>query len=143
MNQCQKGIFMPKGLWVWPVDPRGQRSVLRQVAASPHLMAALAALVKSKEGMSNAELHNAISDSAEWTTLWVVRQLTSLGFVEYKVDFFGNPARYQLTDQGRVAFSTITGQPLQKPAAPAPSPIPPPVASPPVAPRPPPVVKPA
>ncbi|MDG6982993.1 MAG: hypothetical protein JRN28_00320 [Nitrososphaerota archaeon] len=134
---------MPKGLWVWPVDSRGQRSVLRQVAASPHLMAALTALVKSKEGgMSNAELHDAISDSAEWTTLWVVRQLTSLGFIVYKVDFFGNPARYQLTDQGRVAFSTITGQPLPKPAAPAPNPVPQPAASPPAAPRPPPAAKP-
>jgi hypothetical protein len=138
---------MPKGLWVWPADPRGQRSVLRKVAASPHLMAALSALAKSKEGMSNAELDDAINDSAEWTTLWVIRQLTSLGFVEYKVDFFGNPARYQLTGQGRVALSTITGQPLPKPAAPAPTPAPPPppaVAAPaPAVPRPPPAAKPA
>ncbi|MDG6981488.1 MAG: hypothetical protein JRN51_10315 [Nitrososphaerota archaeon] len=132
---------MPKGLWIWPADPKGQRSVLRQMAGSPHLMAALTALVKSNEGMSNAELHDAISDSAEWTTLWVVRQLTSLGFVEYKVDFFGNPARYQLTEQGRAAFSTITGQPPPKLASPATNPAPPPVAPPP-APRPSPAAKP-
>jgi hypothetical protein len=137
---------MPKGLWVWPADPRGQRYVLRKVAASPHLMAALTALAKSKEGMSDAELDDAINDSAEWTTLWVIRQLTSLGFVEYKVDFFGNPARYQLTDQGKAAFSAITGQPLQKPAAPvSPAAPPPPAAAAPApaVPRPPSAAKPA
>ena len=112
---------MNKGFWVWPSDPKGQRKVLKNVAASPHLMAALAAIAKSKEGTSNAELDDAISDSSEWTTLWVIRQLTSLGFIEYKVDFFGNPARYQLTEQGRVALSMMTGQPLpQKPPAPSP-----------------------
>jgi hypothetical protein len=109
---------MPKGVWVWPPDQRGQRAVLRRVAASPHLMAALTAIAKSKEGLSNSELHDAINDSAEWTTLWVVRQLTSLGFVEFKVDFFGNPARYQIADQGRAALSTITGQPIPKPVVP-------------------------
>ncbi|MDG7008609.1 MAG: hypothetical protein JRN06_10270 [Nitrososphaerota archaeon] len=111
---------MPKGIWVWPADSREQRAVLRKTAASPHLMAAMSALAKSKEGMSNAELDDAINDSAEWTTLWVVRQLTALGFVEFKVDFFGNPNRYQLTDQGWSALSSITGKPAVKPAPPAP-----------------------
>jgi len=109
---------VPKGIWVWPSDPRGQRSVLRKVRASPHLMAAMAALAKSKDGMSDSELDDAINDSSEWTTLWVVRQLTALGFVEYKVDFFGNPAKYQMTDQGRTALSVVTGQPLPKQSAP-------------------------
>ena len=120
---------MPKGIWVWPSDPRGQGSVLRKVAASPHLMAAMAALTKSKEGMSNTELDDAINESSVWTTLWVIRQLTSLGFLEYKVDFFGNPARYELTDQGRAAFSTMTSQPPTKPAGPTSS-APPPAAPP-------------
>jgi hypothetical protein len=113
---------MPKGIWIWPADPRGQRSVLRKVAASSHLMGAMSALAKSKEGMSNTELDDAINDSSEYATLWVVRQLTALGFIEYKVDFFGNPARYQLTGQGRVAYSTITGQPLPKPVPVPPAP---------------------
>ncbi len=117
---------MPKGLWVWPTDLRGQRKVLRKVSESPHLVAALTAIAKSKEGMSNAELDDAINDSAEWTTLWVIRQLTSLGFVEFKVDFFGNPARYQLTESGRSALTTITGQPPPpRPTAPATTPAPP------------------
>jgi hypothetical protein len=119
---------MPKGVWVWPADPKGQRRVLRTVAASPHLMAAIAALAKSKEGLSNAGLSDAINDTSEWTTLWAIRQLTSLGFIDFKVDFFGNAARYELNEKGRLALAMITGQPLPKPPAPVaastPSPAP-------------------
>ncbi len=111
---------MPKGLWIWPSDPKGQRRVLKRVAASEHLMAALGALAKSKEGMSNSELGELLEDGSEWPTLWVIRQLTSLGFIEMKVDFFGNPARYQLTEAGWLALSMVTGQPFPpKPPAPA------------------------
>ncbi len=110
---------MPKGVWVWPSDARGQRRQLRAVADAPHLMAAMSALYKSKDGMNNSEVVEALNDGSEWTTLWVVRQLTSLGFIEFKVDFFGNPARYQLTEQGKSAYATITGQPLPKPPVPA------------------------
>jgi hypothetical protein len=121
MNRLATASFVIKGLWVWPPDPRGQRKVLRKVAASPHLMAAIIALGKSKEGMSDAEIDDAINDSSEWTTIWVIRQLTSLGFVEFKVDFFGNPARYLLTELGRTALVAMTGQPLpQRPPAPSP-----------------------
>jgi len=131
---------MPKGLWIWPSDPKAQRIVLRKVAASPHLMAALTAIGRSKEGMSDAELDDAINDNAEWTTLWVIRQLTALGFIEFRVDLFGNPARYQLTEAGRSALATITGQPPPpKPptaAPPRPQPAPPTPPSPqPVAPK--------
>ena len=128
---------MPKGLWVWPLDPRSQRRVLERIAASTHLMAAMIAITKSKEGMSNTELDDAINDSSEWTTLWVIRQLTSLGFIEFKVDLFGNPARYQMTEQGKAALSVITGKPLPKPmsqAAPSPPPPTPQQAAPKVAP---------
>ncbi len=112
---------MNRGLWIWPSDPRGQRKVLTTVAASPHLMAAMTALSKSKEGMSDSELNEAVSDTSEWTTLWAVRQLTSLGFIEYRVDFFGNPAKYQLTEAGQTAFAAMTGkQLLQKPPSPSP-----------------------
>ena len=113
---------MPKGLWIWPSDPKAQRRVLKMVAASPHLFAAMVALGKSKEGMSNAELDYAINDGSEWTTLWVVRQLTALGFLQFKVDLFGNPAKYQLTDAGRNAVATITGQSPPKPPTPSPQP---------------------
>jgi hypothetical protein len=102
--------------------------VLRKVADTKQLVSALAVIAKSKEGLSNAELDDAMGDSSEWLTLNVVRQLTSLGLVEFKVDFFGGPARYQLTDRGRNALSVITGKPVQPPQQkpPAPPPAPPP-----------------
>ena len=103
---------MPKGVWVRPSDPRGQQETLENVATSPHMKAAMAALASNEEGMSNAELDDAIRCSSEWNTLWTVRQLTALGFVEFKVDFFGNPAKYRLTELGRTAFLKMTGIPL-------------------------------
>ena len=115
---------MPKGIWIWPSDPKAQRTALRKVAESPHLVAALAAIAKSGEGLSNAEAAEIFSDGSEWPTLWVIRQLTSLGFIEFKVDFFGNPARYQITEQGRAALSAITGQPPKPPAPSHPTPPP-------------------
>lgn len=109
------------GLWVWPSDAKGQQKVLQKIATSPHLLQAMTSLVKNNEGLSNSELDDAIADNSNWMTLWTVRQLTSLGFVEYKVDFFGGPARYQLTELGRNALGMITGQPVQqKPPAQAP-----------------------
>jgi len=114
------------GLWVWPSDSKVQKKILRKVAASQHLVQAMSAIAKSKEGLSNAELDDAIADNSNWMTLWVVRQLTALGFIEFKVDLFGEPARYHLTELGRNALSTISGQPAQ----PKPLPATPPVAQP-------------
>jgi hypothetical protein len=114
---------MNTGLWVWPSDEKARQKVLRKVTASPHLLQAMASLMKSKEGLSNSELDDAMADNSNWMTLWTVRQLTSLDFVEYKVDLFGGPARYQLTELGRNALGTITGQPVQqKPPVQAPPP---------------------
>jgi hypothetical protein len=90
-------------------------------------MAALTAIAKSKDGTSNSELDDAINSSSEWTALWLIRQLTALGFVDFKVDLFGNPAKYRLTETGRTALSMITGQPPKKTVPPPqpPSPTPP------------------
>ena len=134
---------MVSGVWLWPADPKAQRRVLRRFSQYPHLVAALTALAKSKEGLSNSELDEAMADNSEWMTLGVIRQLTSLGFVDFKVDFFGGPAKYQLNDLGRNAYSAVTGQPAPappKPPAPAPAqaiPTPPPPrpSPPPVAPK--------
>lgn len=118
---------MNTGLWVWPSDPKAQRKTLRRVAEAQHLVPAMAAIAKSKEGLSNAGLDDVLGDNSNWMTLWVIRQLTSLGFIEFKVDLFGEAARYQLTGLGRNALSTITGQPVQ-PKAPVPTAVPQPAA---------------
>ena len=102
---------MDKGLWAWPSDPKGQRRTLKMVAGSPYLVMALQGISKSKEGMSNFELDELLANNSNWMTLWLIRQLLALGFIEYRVDFFGGPARYTTTDLGRAALSIITGQP--------------------------------
>ncbi len=117
---------MNKGLWIWPASPRGQARVLKAVSESEHLMAALQALAKSANGLSNTGLDEVIGDNSDWITLWVIRQLASLGFVDYKVDYFGNSAVYRLSDLGRSALQRITGKPVapQKPMAAVPTPKP-------------------
>ena len=112
---------MDKGFWVWPSDPKGQKLMLERISKSPHLAVALQGIAKSKEGLSNSELDELLGDNSNWITLWVVRQFLSLGFIEYKVDFFGGPARYAPTELGKTALATMTGQPPQ-PKAPTPVP---------------------
>ena len=112
---------MNTGLWVWPSDAKAQQKVLRALAAAPHLLQAMTFLMKSRQGLSDSELDELMADNSNWMTLWTVKQLSSLGFIEYKVDLFGGPGRYQLTELGRSALGTITGQPVQqKPPAQAP-----------------------
>lgn len=104
---------MRVGLWVWPADQKGQQRILKKVANSGHLVAAMQAIAKSKEGLSNAETDDALADNSNWMTRWVVDQLVSLGFVDYKVQIFGGPGRYDLTELGMNALSAITGQPVK------------------------------
>jgi len=104
---------MNTGLWIWPVDTKSRGKVLREVGASPQLLNAMTLLMKSKEGLSNSELDDMTADNSNCFTLWILRQLTSLGFIEFRVDLFGGPAKYRLTDLGKTSLGTITGQPAQ------------------------------
>ena len=115
---------MKSGLWVWPSDPKAQRRTLRKVSNSEHLVAGMQAIAKSKDGLSNAQIDDALSDFSNWQTRWTVDQLISLGFADYKVDFFGGPGKYTLTELGRNALAAITGKPVVAPPPPATSPPP-------------------
>jgi hypothetical protein len=86
-------------------------------------MTALQGIAKSKDGMNNSEIDELLADNSIWMTIWAVRQLTALGFIEYKVDLFGGPARYVATELGKSAFSTLTEQ---APTSKQPSAAPPP-----------------
>jgi hypothetical protein len=109
--------MMDKGLWIWPTDPKGQKRMLRKIVGSQHVMMALQGIAKSDGGMSNSEIDELLGDNSEWITLWAVRQLTALGFIEYKVDLFGGPAKYVVTDLGRNSLVTMSGkQSVQKPS---------------------------
>jgi hypothetical protein len=121
MNEGDIGIHqMNHGLWIWPSDQKEQRHVVDRVSRSAYLMTALKAIAKSQEGLSNAELDDILSDNSNWMTLWVIRQLMALGFINYNVAFFGNAAKYTLTDLGKNVLQALTGQPAAaKPVAPA------------------------
>ncbi len=80
------------------------------------------AIAKSKDGLSNAQIDDALSEYSHWQTRWVVDQLISLGFADYKVDLFGGPGKYVLTELGKNALSVITGKPVQAPPPSAPNP---------------------
>jgi hypothetical protein len=123
-----------KASWIWTSDERTQRLVAKEVSESKPLMAALEAIMKRKEGLSNAELDEVVSDNSEWITLSVMRRLLSLGFVEYRVDLFGNPGRYTMTDLGRDFMQKLGKVAPVKPTGQVarPSPTPGPVASSPV-----------
>lgn len=118
---------MNHGLWTWPPGEAAQKEIITQVAASPLLVSAMTALAKAKDGLSNAQLDDSLGDNSNWMTLWVIRQLTALGFTEFKVDFFGGPAKYRLTPLGTSVLSAVTGKPAQTPVihAGAPAPAPP------------------
>lgn len=113
--------LMNHGLWIWPSDPKAQRIVISKVMNSGHLVPAIVAVSKSKNGLSNSQLDEVISDNSNWMTLWVIRQLTSLGFIEYKVDLFGGPATYILSELGRLVLPSLTGQASALAASPAPT----------------------
>ncbi len=95
---------------MWPSDPKGQKKILRNITDSARLMATFADIAKSKEGLSNPELGELLADNSNLMTLWPVRQLTSLGFIGYKVDLFGGPGRYSVTELGRNVLAIIAGQ---------------------------------
>jgi len=116
-----------KGPWVMASDERTQRRITKEVSQSKRLLTALMAIMKRTEGLSNAELDDLTSDNSSWMTITVMRELLSLGLVEYRVDLFGNPGRYTLTDLGRTIIQNITGQVATvKSSAQAPKPFSPP-----------------
>jgi hypothetical protein len=70
-------------------------------------MAALQGIANSEAGLSNSQLDGLLADNSNWMTLWSVRQLLALGFIDYEVDFFGGPAKYTATELGRNALAAM------------------------------------
>lgn len=109
----QVGLSQMKGIWFWPVERKAQARVLRKIREEDELPAILNALAKNKDGLSNAQLDEALSNNSQWRTLWHLRELMALGFIEYNVQFFGDPGRYMLTDLGRKVLPRLTQRPNQ------------------------------
>jgi hypothetical protein len=96
-----------KGIWTWPSEPKDQDAVLRKILREDELVTILAALAKSPEGLSNAQLDRLLTNNSQWRTLLHMRELMALGFVEYHVQFFGDAGKYGLTDLGKTVTSKI------------------------------------
>jgi hypothetical protein len=96
-----------KGIWVWPSEPDEQNKVIRAIMQEDELAAILFALSKDPEGLSNAQLDRLLANNSQWRTLSHMRELIALGFVEYHVQFFGDPGKYRLTDLGRTIAAMI------------------------------------
>ena len=89
-----------KGIWVWPEDAKAQAKVLRKIAQEDELAMILVALANNADGLSNAQLDRLLANNSQWRTLSHLRELTSLGFTRYQIQFFGGPGKYQLTELG-------------------------------------------
>ena len=100
---------MDQGIWVWPANEKEQYRIIKMVAKNTHLFAALKAIAKSKDGLSNPEVDEAIGNNSDWATIWTVRQLLALGFIDYKIDLFGGPSKYFISELGKRSFIKMSG----------------------------------
>ncbi len=96
-----------KGFWTWPSDAIEQHNTLRRIIKEDELVTILNALASSPEGLSNAQLDRLLRNNSQWRTLSHMKELIALGFVQYHMQFFGDPGKYELTDIGKTVVSKI------------------------------------
>jgi len=96
-----------KGIWTWPSEPKAQDKILRKIAQEAELTAILLLLAKNPEGLSNAQIDKLLSNNSQWRTLSHLKELLALGFIEYRVQFFGDPGKYTLTELGKTVVPKI------------------------------------
>jgi hypothetical protein len=96
-----------RGIWVWPSEPKDQGKILQKILREDELVAILIALANNPEGLSNAQLDRLLANNSQWKTLFHMKELMALGFVDYHVQLFGDAGKYQLTDLGKAIVSRI------------------------------------
>jgi hypothetical protein len=96
-----------KGIWFWPSEPKEQDKTLQKVLREDEFVTILLNLAKSSEGLSNAQLDKVLGNNSQWRTLLHMKELMALGFVEYRVQFFGDAGKYQMTELGKTIVSRI------------------------------------
>jgi hypothetical protein len=96
-----------KGPWVWS-DPTQRQSVLHDIKKS-HLDQVLSALLENQgRGLSNAEMDSALGASSQWVIHWKLTELLALGLIEYRVEPFGEPGRYTITQLGVTVLPEVS-----------------------------------
>jgi len=106
-----------KGIWAWPSSANDQDNTLLKVMREDELATILFALEKTPQGLSNAQLDKMLTNNSQWRTLKHMRELISLGFVQYHVEFFGNAGGYTLTELGKAAIARMRQGPVKHPEA--------------------------
>jgi hypothetical protein len=96
-----------RGIWVWPSEPKDQDKALQKILREDEFVAILIALANNPEGLSNAQLDRLLANNSQWRTLFHMKELMALGFVDYHVQLFGDAGKYQLTDLGKAIVSRI------------------------------------
>lgn len=74
---------------------------------TPHILGILAALKSNQSGLSNAEIDSILGTASQWLIFWDLRELMSLGMVEYEAELFGEPGKYRLTQFGLSVLEQI------------------------------------
>lgn len=96
-----------KGIWTWPSESNDQDKTMRKIMREDELSSILVALAQNPGGLSNAQLDKFLSNYSQWRTLSHLRELIALGFIQYRIQFFGNAGEYELTDLGKTIVSKI------------------------------------
>ncbi|SRR5712692_2877957 len=96
-----------RGIWAWPSEPKEQDKTLQKILREDELIAILVALASNPEGLSNAQLDTLLINNSQWRTLLHMKELMALGFIDYRVQLFGDAGKYQLTELGKAIVSKI------------------------------------
>ncbi len=99
-----------KGLWVWPESESEQKKTIDKIRNSEGLLGILSDIAKNKGGLSNAQIDLAVKNNSQWNTRWPISELLGLGFVEYKVNLFGDAGKYTITELGKNVLQSVSSQ---------------------------------
>ena len=80
---------------------------MQKILREDELIAILVALASNPEGLSNAQLDTLLINNSQWRTLLHMKELMALGFIDYRVQLFGDAGKYQLTELGKAIVSKI------------------------------------
>jgi hypothetical protein len=93
-----------RGAWTWQEKEKHQ---IIDRLKTPRMLGILTALKGNESGLSNAEIDSILGTASQWLIFWDLRELMSLGIVEYKVELFGEPGKYHLTQLGLSVLQQI------------------------------------
>jgi hypothetical protein len=94
-----------RGVWLWPEKDR--QKILDRLNV-PYIITILGMLKeRSETGLSNAEIDSLLGTASQWLIFWNLRELISLGIVQYIPELFGEPGKYRLTEFGRAVLEEI------------------------------------